>query len=118
MTVNFAGLFLRFILFDSFLQVVVFLALAKEWAGFFERRQLLLGVGKLIHVEVKLAHVFVSGAVIRIELQSRLVILHGLIESAELAVTISEESVSIGVLGHFLNGFGQVTHGSFVILRI
>src|SRR5262250_1566739 len=102
MTVNFEALFLRLILFDSFLQVVIFLALAKKWACFLERRQLLLGVSRLIHVEIKLTHVFVRGPVIRIELQRGLVMVHGFIESTQFTISVSEQSVNIGVLGHFL----------------
>jgi hypothetical protein len=50
---------IRFVVLDGYPQVVVLFAFSKEGTSLFQRLELLLGIAKLIHLEVKLAKIFV-----------------------------------------------------------
>src|SRR5439155_20426265 len=109
---------LRFVLIDCYLQVLVLLAFSKEGTRLFQRLELLLGVGRLIHLEVKLAEIFMRAPMTGIDLQGHLVMLHRFVEGAEFAITVAEQGVSVGVFRVFLNGFRLISHGRLEFLRL
>src|SRR5947208_9691873 len=95
---------LRFVLLDCYLQVLVLLVFSKEGTRLFQRLELLLSVGRLIHLEVKLAEIFMRAPMTGIDLQGHLVMLHRFVEGAEFAITVAEQGMSVGVFRVFLNG--------------
>src|SRR5262249_17007618 len=52
------SLLLRLVFVDGLLQIIILFTLAEKRTGFFERRQLLLGVVELVHVEIQLTQIF------------------------------------------------------------
>src|SRR5207244_13307100 len=77
---------LRFVLLDCYLQVLVLLAFSKEGTRLFQRLELLLGVDRLIHLEVKLAKILMGAPMTGVVLQRHLVMLHRFFEGTEFAI--------------------------------
>ena len=96
---------IRFVLIDCFLEVVVLRAFSKEGTSLFQYLELLLGVGRLIHLEVKLAKIFECAPMIGIDLQRYPVLLHRFVEGAEFAIAVAEHGVCIDIFWVPLNSF-------------
>ena len=79
------------------LEVVVFLA--GDEANFFQRRELLLGFGRLAKHQIELTEMFVGAAVAAIERQRPLVMLHRRPQLPQPAIGIADVVLDIGVGG-------------------
>src|SRR5439155_5150783 len=78
---------------DGLLQIFVLFALEEERARLLQRRELLLGLGRLVHVEIELTEVFARPAMVRIDRERLLVVLHRLVVAAELSVAVPEQAL-------------------------
>src|SRR5258706_10714935 len=92
-------LLLRFELRDFLLEVGVLLA--GEEADLVERREVLLGPGEVVHLQIRLAHVLVRAFVLRVDPQGLGIVLEHLVHVGvgALAHRIGVEVVIVGVVG-------------------
>src|SRR5215475_11045505 len=75
-------LLLRLVFVDGRLQILILFTLAEKRTGFFERRQLLLGVVELVHVEIQLAEIFMRAPMAGVYLLRLLIMLHRFVKGS------------------------------------
>ena len=81
-------LFLFFVLFYGFLQIVIFLT--PPATGFIEHFQAFFSFGKLIGFQIKLSQILIGTAVFGVYLQGDVVMFESPVSVPQLPVTIAE----------------------------